>query len=271
MNTKGSLKEWIQVNSICINQIDELRQFAKHYTQTNEMNRKSVLLISLLSRCLINLTSIAILTKNIVESKGALNLKLSIGIILRNCYMDMLLALYLCDKDDNNIEEIAEVLNADYVNALFEEFEVYRDKVSALGFDDDMIEHMYAMAIEDSYFHYLEPRERIVEVKPGEERYIWKVAPKNQFRTLIPKEKAKLELTLKAIWEDLNSKKIYSNYANSLYAYYKYFSQYEHFSEAGYGNTIASSEDDNIDMVKAVKRLVEAVGLIKTYGLSVKG
>lgn len=263
MRNVDTLKEWVEVNRLCLHQVKDIKQFAKEYINTHAKTRKRHLLISILVRCSTNLTSIAILTKFMVMSKNPLNLKLSVGILLRNCYMDALLGLYLCDQDECHVEEIAEVLNADYVKALFDQFEVYRDKLDDIGFDDDFLEHVYTMCIEDNYLNYLEINEETKEIKPGSERYIWKTMPKDNIRTLIPKKVVKRELDIKTIWETLKSNEKYADCANNLYAYYKYFSQYEHFSEAGLENAIATDVDDNVNLVKAVERLEGAESIMK--------
>lgn len=268
MKNIDTLKEWVEVNKLCIHQITDIKQFVKEYIKTHAKTRKRHLLVSILMRCSTNLTSIAILTKCMVMSKNPLNLKLSVCILLRNCYMDALLSLYLCDQDECHIEEIAEVLNTDYVKALFDQFEVYRDKLDDIGFDDDFLEHVYTMCIEDNYLNYLEFNEDTEEIKPGNERYIWKAMPKDKIRTLIPKKVAKRELDIKMIWEALKCKEQYADCAKNLYAYYKYFSQHEHFSEAGHGNANVTDGDDNVNLVKAVERLGEAESLIKSELMS---
>lgn len=267
MNNTGSVEEWIKVNQLCITQVDGIRTFIGEYTRKYSGNRKRIMLISILLRFSVNLISVALLAKSMVVNKMSLNLKLSVGILLRNCYMDALLGLYLCDKDERHIDEIAEVLNLDYVKALFDQFEVYRDKLVGTGWDDDFLEHLYTMGIEDTYWDYLKYKGVKTEIVPGKERYIWGVTPKNEIRTLIPKGDVKNELNISTICSSLKNVDIYAGCADNLYAYYKYFSQYEHFSEAGYGNTIVSSEDDNVDMVKAIERLAESVDLIKRTGL----
>ena len=50
-----------------------------------------------------------------------------------------------------------------------------------------------------------------------------------------------------------------------LYHYYKYFSQYEHFSENGQGDVLVSAVDegnDNVHFPSAIRTLSEAVGEI---------
>ena len=124
------------------------------------------------------------------------------------------------------------------------------------------------MCIEDNYLNYLEPNKDTEKIKPGEERYIWKTMPKDKIRTLIPKKVAKRELDIKTIWETLKCNGKYADCATNLYAYYKYFSQYEHFSEAGHGNAIVTNGDDNVNLVKALERLGEVEGLIKSELMS---
>ena len=47
-----------------------------------------------------------------------------------------------------------------------------------------------------------------------------------------------------------------------LYAYYKYFSQYEHFSESGYGDTLADFDKDNVSFEKAFECLISGMYLL---------
>ena len=60
------------------------------------------------------------------------------------------------------------------------------------------------------------------------------------------------------------------NVATRLYHYYKYFSQYEHFSESGQGDVLASSEksgNDNIHLPSAIRALSAGVEIMmKNYG-----
>ena len=58
--------------------------------------------------------------------------------------------------------------------------------------------------------------------------------------------------------------------ATRLYHYYKYFSQYEHFSENGQGDVLASSEkdgNDNIHWPSAIRALSYGVEIVmKNHG-----
>lgn len=151
----------------------------------------------------------------------------------------------------------------DYVGALFNQFEVYRDNVGDDGFDADMLEHMYTMAIEDNYLSYLEPNKEPDEVELGHERDLWRVTPRKKIRTLILDKKAANELNIKNIWEYLKEREKYAECANILFTYYKYFSQYEHFSESSFGDSTVPLDVDHVNLVRAVERLSEAFGMIQ--------
>ena len=58
--------------------------------------------------------------------------------------------------------------------------------------------------------------------------------------------------------------------ATLLFHYYKYFSQYEHFSENGQGDVLASSEkdgNDNIHLPSAIRALNSGVEIVMNYGI----
>lgn len=263
MESSASLKEWKVVNRLCIRQTDTIKQFVHTFVKTHPKTRKRNILLSILVRCSSNLLSVALLSKFMVMNQKPVLLKLPVGLLLRSCYMDALLGLYICNQDDNHVEEIAEVLHADYVGALFNQFEVYRDNVGDDGFDADFLEHMYTMAIEDNYMAYLELNKELDEVEIGHERNLWKVTPRKKIRMLIPDKKVANELNIKTIWEYLKEREYYAECANILFAYYKYFSQYEHFSESSFGVSTISLDLDHVSLVRAVERLSEAFGMIQ--------
>lgn len=119
------------------------------------------------------------------------------------------------------------------------------------------------MSIEDNCLQYLEPYKKPIAIETGHERDLWKVASKKNIRTLIAKDKINQELNLKTIYEYLLRKNQYSEYVKNIFGYYKYYSQYEHFSESGFGNAIAPNDSDNVDMTKAIARLSEAITKVK--------
>ena len=262
MTNLGALKEWIVVCNRCLQEHNDIKSFIDDYIKTFPRTRKRHIQLSILIRSSMNLTSIALLAKFMVQNSMPSYLKLSVGILLRNCFMDILLGLYIGTMDDVNVDEIAEVLQIDYVKSLFEQFEVYRDKVGDIGLEEELLEHIYTLELEDNYLNYLEPNKNPSDLIPGSEREMWKTIPKKNVRTLLEDKESKNELNLRRIYEILKNSSL-SECAINLYAYYKYFSQYEHFSELGFGNAIVSYDSDNINMEKSIIRLSESISLIK--------
>lgn len=82
-------------------------------------------------------------------------------------------------------------------------------------------------------------------------------------RNLIPENEVKNELNIKVVFENLQRTPQYSSCAKNLYAYYKYFSQYEHFSESGFGDAIADFSNDNVNFEMALVRLEESISVIQ--------
>ena len=69
-------------------------------------------------------------------------------------------------------------------------------------------------------------------------------------------------ITIKRIVEVLRNNQYTAEVSRRLYAYYKYFSQYEHFSESGYGDTLADFDKDNISFEKAFECLISGMYLL---------
>lgn len=263
MKKSKSPNEWIVVNQKCNNLVKELRRvvFDKKSTIASKKER---LLLGILMRQCSNLSAIAVLTKVSVGIGNSVLFKLPIGLLLRNCYMDCLLGLYLGSITEADALEISEVLHIDYAKALFDEFEVYRDKVGGiLPFNDEMLESIYTMNLEDNFLWAYEPNKTPDKTEPCGERYLWKARNKKEVRNLISENEVKNELNIKVVFENLQRTPQYSSYAKNLYAYYKYFSQYEHFSESGFGDAIADFSNDNVNFEMALVRLEESISVIQ--------
>lgn len=69
-------------------------------------------------------------------------------------------------------------------------------------------------------------------------------------------------ITLKEIVDTLRKNKYTSIIAQKLFAYYKYFSQYEHFSESGYGDALVDFGNDNISFEKALDNLQLSIDML---------
>ena len=82
-------------------------------------------------------------------------------------------------------------------------------------------------------------------------------------RSLIPENEVKNELNIKVVFKTLKRIPQYSECAKYIYAYYKFFSQYEHFSESGLGDAIADFSNDNVNFEMALVRLEESISVIQ--------
>lgn len=180
MKKSKSPNKWIVVNQKCNNLVKELRREVLEKKSTMA-SKKERLLLGILMRQCSNLSAIAVLTKVSVGIGNSILFKLPIALLLRNCYMDCLLGLYLVRVTEADALEISEVLHIDYAKALFDEFEVYRDKVGGiLPFNDEMLESIYTMNLEDNFLWAYEPNKDYDQIESFGERYLWKARNKKR-------------------------------------------------------------------------------------------
>lgn len=217
------------------------------FVKENKENRMNLALLQLTKRILINIRAILDLAGISYKNEGALLFKLPVGLLLRNSLMDCLTGLHILKQDDMSLNHLLEKLNHDYVSALFEEFEVYRDKICFSDFSNEFAEQIYTMSLEDTFSHYFDINVDFKDSGSFKERSRWKVEPQSKY---IP-ESIKVDTKLSKIHELLSKDSQLSNCSNSIYAYYKYFSQWEHFSESGTGDAFAGFGEDNIKIPMA--------------------
>ena len=103
------------------------------------------------------------------------------------------------------------------------------------------------MQIEDNYLHYLAPNPEETNMNLCT---IWKVEKTGKHVTL--------DKMVKAIKKSDELKIL----GKQLYAYYKYFSQYEHFSEAAHGDALVDFGLDNVSYEKAIEVLRRGIHMI---------
>jgi hypothetical protein len=139
----------------------------------------------------------------------------------------------------------------EYANSMLERKEVYRDQVKSTGkiLDDDFIDHLWELTMEDNFLGLLTLDDNLEEL------------------TVIKQTKLQLKdegfsrvksVLTKDIVDFLVGIPELEMVATRLFHYYKYFSQYEHFSENGQGDVLASSEEnghDNIHLPSAIRAL----------------
>lgn len=181
--------------------------------------------------------------------------KLSLGLIIRCAFVDCILALYLLKIDKSNAEEELNLKNIEYANSLLERKEVYRDQVKNISddFDDDRIDDLWELTLEDNFLGDL-----TVETADDDVRVV---------------SKSKKMLSEEGFMS-MRSRKIKEQYVylsgfdelkpiiEKLYHYYKYFSQYEHFSERSEGDILQDTAGDNIHLPSAIRALGNGVSSI---------
>lgn len=224
---------------------------------------KAFTISRLVHRVMRNLRGILAMAQLSADYENSTFLKLPVGLLIRNCLMDMIMALNISKHDEETCSNQMKLANHKYVKALFEEYEVYRDKIDWEE-DEAEKEQMYTMALEDAYLPELEFNQaqwdkflRAGEIEPKKERYIWK----ERDLKAIFKDTVKPSDQIKELKEKVSTDEEIGDCVRTLYAYYKYFSQYEHYSERGDGDSLADFGKDNIRFEKVFDHLKTAVKL----------
>lgn len=231
-----------------------LQGFGKEYPQDN-LERVEKVAVLLLYRIFSNLYSALLLTASALKRSRISFFQLPIGIILRCAFTDSLFALYIQKIDKEKACEELDLRTIEYANSLLEMREVYRDQVKSTvsGFDESFIDHMWELTMEDNFLHLLtfdEKKEGLEVTKQSKDQLM--EAGFSKSKSVGIKEQKDFLITQEGL-EQL---------ATRLYHYYKYFSQYEHFSENGQGDVLVSSEvdgNDNIHLPSAIRALSDAV------------
>lgn len=246
---------------IIFNHISNLLNYIFEYhnllkENSNREDRIGII-VSIIYRIIRNLRAIAILSVESGKKENSVFMKLPVGILIRNCLMDGILAIHIANNDDQVCRNMMALSNRNYINALFEEFEVYRDKLSD-NFDDITSEHMYTMAIEDTYINELELNRKNTTIEPLKERYIWKACNIKEIYEGCKKSDTEIK-SIRNLHCDDNK---FGECVKNLYAYYKYFSQYEHYSQRGNGDSLADFGYDNIRFEKTIIHLDACIKLL---------
>lgn len=143
-----------------------------------------------------------------------------------------------------------ELWNIDYTKALLAQFEVYRDKISFVNFSEELAEQMYTLSIEDNFLHYLDINDKYMEVVPDNERHMWKARNHKEYLPDGTNEDLNMKNMAKTLSDD-----------NQL-GFYKYFSQWEHFSENGAGDILANFGEDNIKIPTTFGHINDALDFL---------
>lgn len=227
--------------------------FAGHPKDNPRRVEKVVLFV--LYRIFANVHSAWILTTVAYKEGKVSFFQLPIGILLRCAFTDCLFALYIQRVDEQRAAEELDLRTYEYANSLLERKEVYRDQVKSswMDEDDDMIDNFWELALEDNFLHLLtfdEKKKELTVTKRSKEQM--KEAGFIKSKSVGTKDQKDFLVQQDGL-EEL---------ATHLFHYYKYFSQYEHFSENGQGDILASSQEngnDNIHFPSAIRALSAGV------------
>lgn len=184
--------------------------------------------------------------------------QLPIGLLLRCCFTDCLFALYIQRTGKKRAFEELDLRTIEYANSMLERKEVYRDQVKSTGkiLDDVFIDHLWELTMEDSFLGLLtldDNLEGMTVMKQSKQQL--KNGGFSKMKSVKTKDVVDILIRIPEL----------EKVATRLYHYYKYFSQYEHFSENGQGDVLASSEkygNDNIHLPSAIRTLSAGVEIV---------
>lgn len=243
--------------------LKRIQKYGKEHPQ-GKLERVENVKLLLLFRIYSNLYSSLLLTVQALKKGKISFFQLPIGLLLRCCYTDCLFALYIQRIDKERAYEELELRTIEYANSMLERKEVYRDQVKSTGtfFDDDFIDHMWELTMEDNFLGLLtldDNLEELAVTKQSKEQL--KKAGFSKMKSIGTKDLTDYLTGIQELQET----------AKRLYHYYKYFSQYEHFSESGQGDVLVSSEEygnDNVHLPSAIRALSAGVEEIMKNRLS---
>lgn len=242
--------------------LKKIQKYGKGHSHS-KLERVERVKLLILYRIYSNLYSSLLLTTQVLKTERTSFFQLPIGLLLRCCFTDCLFALYTQRVNRKQIYEELDLKRIEYVSSMLERKEVYRDQVKSTDMilDDDFIDHMWELTMEDNFLGLL-----ALDVTPG--KLIVRKQSKQELRDEgFSKPKS---ITTKDVADFLIKIPELEKVATRLYHYYKYFSQYEHFSENGQGDVLASSEkdgNDNIHWPSAIRALSSGLEIVmKNYG-----
>lgn len=230
--------------------LKKIIKYGKDHLQGKQERIKKVKVL-LLYRIYSNLYSSLLLTAQVLNTGKISFFQLPIGLLLRCCFIDCLFALYMQRAGKERVYEELDLRTIEYANSILERKEVYRDQVKSTGkiLDDAFIDHLWELTLEDNFLGLLtldDNQEELTVIKQSKGQL--KDAGFSKQNSIKTKD---IVAFLVAIPE-------LESVAMRLYHYFKYFSQYEHFSENGQGDVLASMEkdgNDNIHLPSAIRAL----------------
>lgn len=234
--------------------LKRIQNYGKEQRQGKSERVERVKLL-LLYRIYSNLYSALLLTVQALKKRKITFFQLPIGIILRCCFTDCLFALYILQLSKKQAYEELDLRTVEYANSLLDRREIYRDQVKSTGveWDDEIINNFWELTMEDSFLGLLTFNDNLEDLsltKQSKEQL--KEAGFTKNKSVGTKEQKDVLIGIPEL----------EAVATRLFHYYKYFSQYEHFSENGQGDVLVSAEkngNDNIHLPSAIRALSAGV------------
>lgn len=209
----------------------------------NKTTRANVLM-DFMRRIEANTSGVREMAKASIQTyKSSPYLKLPMGLLIRSCLMDSIQGLYFSVLDDKSFNEALHVFDQDYVKSLPSRFEAYQDKTYFIE-DDELLKRIFGVQIEDMYSEYIDWTSFDEVIK------CFKIANR------------KGHYTIATMFCQLKEEEKYKVLAPKLYAYYRQYSQYEHYSRMGHGDSLVSFDEDAPLMSKAYKYITTSTIMI---------
>lgn len=223
------------------------RKTILEYCKVESKSNRNNVLMEFVRRIESNSTAIRTFVEVSIKNDNKSYLKLPIGLLVRSCLIDSILGLYLSAVDDKAASDIISDFNQDYVRSMPDRYEVYSDRCAATNVDDCLLRHMYGLQIEDIYPNHID----------------WSSYHRDESsRSGFFKIQSSSRLTIAKAYKFLKEDTRHSLLAKKLYAYYREYSQYEHFSVFAHGSYTASYDDDKPSMAKPLEYVAKSVGCI---------
>lgn len=248
----GNAGRWKMIDDACRMVRSALVNYNQEISKAGEkcsINRTST---RLLWRMFRNLTAVSVLVRVALNHADSTFFKLPVGLLVRNCLMDGITGLNVVRGDEENCNKLLALSHRDYVLAMREQHEVYRDKLEDV-MPDDLIRNNFVLQMEDTFLDTLDLNADFYADGLG-----WKV---KAARDVYDGCKAS-DVKLKSLMEEVADDEEVGECVRKLYAYYKYFSQYEHYSECGNGDSIVPFGEDNVRFEKVFVHLGTCVELM---------
>ena len=255
-------KETLEAISLsCRNILKTLSGYLlSHQDLQKSENRRIAAILNLMYRMNCNILTVMMISDWSRKRHNTVFLKLPMGVLLRTVLTDGIHAMFFSAISDAEVKKELEQLRMGYAYSLLDRTEVYKDKVKRVSpsMDDDLLDRLYYGQLEDNYLHFYDYNE--------EEGFWIKKLDKHE------RKERGLEAmptsTMAGKLSALQNEPTFGDLAKRAYQYYRYFSQYEHFSEEGQGDIFVPFGDDNIYFPSAMNVIEETIGtLIKKLNL----